>query len=397
MSKERVIPFKVDYYDITGNHLSALVLVQLEYWQPKAFNGWISKTEKEWKQELRITYKMLQRIQDNLVELGFIDVKQAMYKDRKTTHYRVNTATIKAAIEALNPNPVLTKGQLDERSTLPKVDITKGQPIDLPKVNSSIDERSVLYTESITESITENKKTETSSVVPDGLFKSDKLKELAEQAIGKNEQAKPKSKKPKEPTDPLTAEIHKYVCESYDYLKKWHDDKYESPMLSYDKDFKNLKGTFRKLIEGSSNFAEAKRVTPEKCFNGVKYFVDNFDKLDSFHQRKFNLNYIATNWDELKKSIQSYQAPVAKPNTFDPPPVVSVKLPSIYNGVPLPIGIEVGQFRELSKDVYREKVMEGIIDDTNTSLTDFMQAYQYELRKLLPEQLKQILNDYGIV
>jgi hypothetical protein len=41
--------------------------------------------------------------------------------------------------------------------------------------------------------------------------------------------------------------------------------------------------------------------------------------------------------------------------------------------------------------------MEGIIDDANTSLTDFMQHYQYELRKLSPEQLKELLNDYGII
>jgi hypothetical protein len=396
MAKERVIPFKVEYYDITGNHLSALVLVQLEYWQPKAFNGWISKTESEWKQELRVSYKMLQRVQADLVNLGFIQVKQAMYKDRKTTHYKVNLEAVKEAIYALNPNSVLTKGQLDERSTLPKVDITKGQPIDLPKVNSSIDERSVLYTESITESITENKKTETSSVVPDGLFKSDKLKELAEQAISKNEQAKPKSKKPKEPTDPLTAEIHKYVCESYDYLKKWHDDKYESPMLSYDKDFKNLKGTFRKLIEGSSNFAEAKRVTPEKCFNGVKYFVDNFDKLDSFHQRKFSLNYIATNWDELKKSIQAYQAPVPKQNLNEPIKYVHKRLPEYYNGYTLPFGITAMQFEKLARFVYREKVIEGEIDENIFTVSTFYDPFRNELHKLTEEQINQLLKDYEL-
>jgi hypothetical protein len=395
MSKERVIPFKVDYYDITGNHLSALVLVQLEYWQPKAFNGWISKTEKEWKQELRVTYKMLQRIQDNLVQLGFIDVKQAMYKDRKTTHYRVNTATIKAAIEALNPNSVLTKGQLDERSTLPKVDITKGQPIDLPKVNSSIDERSVLYTESITESITDTSSTEINSVPPD-LFKSDKLKELAEQAIGKNEQAKPKSKKQKEPTDELTAEIHKYVCESHDYLKKWHDAKYESPMLTYDKDFKNLKDTFRKLIEGSVNFEEAKRITAQKCFNGVKYFVDNFDKLDSFDQKKFSLNHIATNWKALKESIQKYKAPVTNHNSSQPVPSVQRRLPQYYDGYTLPLGITAMQFEALAEIVMRESIMEGLIDE-QIRLSAFCAKYRIELHKLTEQELTQLLKDYEII
>jgi hypothetical protein len=390
MSKERVIPFKVDYYDITGNHLSALVLVQLEYWQPKAFNGWISKTEKEWKQELRVTYKMLQRIQDNLVQLGFIDVKQAMYKDRKTTHYRVNTATIKAAIEALNPNSVLTKGQLDERSTLPKVDITKGEPIDLPKVNSSIDERSVLYTESITESITENKETETSSVVPDDLFKSDKLKELAEQAIGKNEQAKPKSKKQKEETDELTAEIHKYVMQSSDYFIDWFKDKYATPPNIQTKDIVNLKKTFRSVM------AKDKTLTPERCFKGVQYFIANFDKFDNYTKKKFSINHIATNWDELVKAVKDYKAPVTKPNSSQPVPSVQRRLPQYYDGYTLPLGITAMQFEALAEIVMRESIMEGLIDE-QIRLSAFCAKYRIELHKLTEQELTQLLKDYEII
>jgi hypothetical protein len=232
--------------------------------------------------------------------------------------------------------------------------------------------------------------------VPDGLFKFDRLKELAEQAIGKNEQAKPKSKKQKEPTDELTAEIHKYVCEAHDYLKKWHDAKYESPMLTYDKDFKNLKGTFRKLIEGSVNFAEAKRVTAEKCFNGVKYFVNNFDKLDSFHQRKFSLNYIATNWDELKKSIQAYQAPVPKQNLNEPIKYVHKRLPEYYNGYTLPFGITAMQFEKLARFVYREKVIEGEIDENIFTVSTFYDPFRNELHKLTEEQINQLLKDYEL-
>lgn len=396
--KEPLPSYSPTLYRITGGKGEAVALAQLIYKCAKSNWGTVRMSSTDWANELGLTRNEFENLNDciNLLELG--TAVKCQIGTIKKIAYTLNEQAIKDALK--NPYVEYSTCRKQRINTLNStyqyvennVSTSTKQRINTPKTTYIKDIKSNKTKEDIKEPLTE-----TSSVVPDGLFKSDKLKELAEQAIGKNEQAKPKSKKPKEPTDPLTAEIHKYVCESYDYLKKWHDDKYESPMLSYDKDFKNLKGTFRKLIEGSSNFAEAKRVTPEKCFNGVKYFVDNFDKLDSFHQRKFNLNYIATNWDELKKSIQSYQAPVAKPNTFDPPPVVSVKLPSIYNGVPLPIGIEVGQFRELSKDVYREKVMEGIIDDTNTSLTDFMQAYQYELRKLLPEQLKQILNDYGIV
>jgi hypothetical protein len=396
MEQNKVTPFRMEYSDITGDNNSALFLAQLEYWQGIKGNDWVVKSVTDWWNELRLTPKQVKRIKAELESFGYIETTLVYFKGSLTTGYCFKKDAVQKALSnGFNAYSTEPKGT-STKSTDTKGTSTLGTTPQEPKVLLHDNLRDYSITENTTENTTDTSSTEINSVPPD-LFKSDKLKELAEQAISKNEQAKPKSKKQKEPTDELTAEIHKYVCESHDYLKKWHEAKYESPMLTYDKDFKNLKDTFRKLIEGSVNFEEAKRITAQKCFNGVKYFVDNFDKLDSFDQKKFSLNHIATNWKALKESIQKYKAPVTKPNTFEPPPVVSVKLPSIYNGVPLPIGIEVGQFRELSKEVYRDKVMEGIINDANTSLTDFMQAYQYELRKLSPEQLKELLNDYGII
>jgi hypothetical protein len=396
--KEPLPSYSPTLYRITGGKGEAVALAQLIYKCANSNWGTVRMSSSDWAAELQLSRREFENLNNCITTLclGTIEVVYIGYvKKLAYTLYK------QAIIEALKDGNVIYDVRNKLRIVTSEVthsNVTNDVPIrnKLRTYTSEVTHIKEIKSNKSNEEIKEPL-TETSSVVPDGLFKFDRLKELAEQAIGKNEQAKPKNKKPKEPTDELTAEIHKYVCEAHDYLKKWHEAKYESPMLTYDKDFKNLKDTFRKLIEGSVNFEEAKRITAQKCFNGVKYFVDNFDKLDSFDQKKFSLNHIATNWKALKESIQKYKAPVAKPNTFDTPPVVSVKLPSIYNGVPLPIGIEVGQFRELSKEVYRDKVMEGIIDDANTSLIDFMQAYQYELRKLSPEQLKQLLNDYGII
>jgi hypothetical protein len=405
MSKERVIPFKVDYYDITGNHLSALVLVQLEYWQPKAFNGWISKKEEEWKQELRITYKMLQRIQDNLIELGFIDVKQAMYNGRKTTHYRVNSAAITNAIQALKDKSELTKGKLDERSTSPKVNITKGELIDLLKVNSSIDQRSVLYTESTTESTTENKKdenlTETSSVFP-RLMNNDFMQQALEASVVKNQSAPSKPKKVKEPTDELTAEIHKYSNLSYEFFKEWYEKNHDTVLLDRDIDFINLKKTFRKLIKNSALKDEGKRFTPEKCYNGVKYIIENFSLLGSYHRNNISLNHIATNWNVIINEIKDKKN---KPtNNSQGQPVQAIKTEPVnpdttrerYMGRLLPYGTTYPSYSDLARAIFNhKKETEGY--QTNLSISQWKWDVLYpEIKDYSLEQINQLKKKYNV-
>jgi len=384
MSKEKVVPFKVDYYDITGNHLSALVLVQLEYWQPKAANGWISKKEEEWKQELRITYKMLQRIQDNLIQLGFIDVKQAMYSGRKTTHYRVNSAAINKAIEALKANPVLTKGKLDERSILPKVNITKGELIDLPKVSSSIDERSVLYTESITENITDTSSTEINSVMP----YSDFLKKEIEERTEKNKGAAPKSKPLKE-LSPLDKEIDVKIKDIGTRFKTWYlsNKKIVYPYKRHD--FVNLTGMFRDLCNNNG-------YTPDKVVEDITKIVTNYKKLSVFNQNNFSLNLIATKYNVLLSEIDTYKEPVERKNFNEPVPHVQRRLPEYYDGYTLPLGITAMQFEALAETVMRESIMDGLVDE-QIRLSGFCAKYRIELHKLTEQDLIQLLKDYEII
>jgi hypothetical protein len=389
MSKEKVIPFKVDYYDITGNHLSALVLVQLEYWQPKAFNGWISKKEEEWKQELRITYKMLQRIQDNLIKLGFIDVKQAMYSGRKTTHYRVNTAAITNAIEALKANPVLTKGKLDKRSILPKVNITKGELIDLPKVSSSIDQRSVLYTESTTESTTDTSFTDIKSVV-DGLVKSEFMKKEMAEKTERNKAAAPKPKKPKEELSAIDKQIAEKVKYIADNFKLWHDKNKGVVYLHKDSDFVQLTKLFKQLCKKEG-------YTTDQVIADLNLIVSKFDKLPHFYQSNLNLTYIATNYQKLLLEIKNPKpTATTKPNYNTPVAHINNRLPEYYDGYKLPLGITAMQFEQLATMVMRENIIEGLIDE-NMRLSGFCQKYRLQLHQLTEQQLTQLLNDYEVI
>lgn len=390
MAKDRVIPFKVEYYDITGNHLSALVLVQLEYWQPKAFNGWISKTEDELKDELRVSYRMLQRVQADLVNLGFIQVKQMHFKGKKTTHYRVDTVAVKDAIEALNTDSELTKGQVNQRVNQPKVKLTKGKDRKLLKVNLGIDERSTLYTESTTESTTDTTSTEINSVPQ--LFKSDLMQDALVKAIDKNQEAKPKAKKEKKELSPLDKEIAEKVKSIVDGFTKWHLENKGEPYLSTKLDFINLTKLFKKLNNTAG-------YTPEQTIEKLRVIFKNYDKLSVFSKNNFTVNYLATKHNILLSEIESYKAPVQKRNFNEPVPFVPAIKEKIdyYNTMPLPVGLSDEVFRELGEAVYREKVMDEEVDPKQISGSQFTEMLYRQIRNLPYQEIHKILENYGIV
>ena len=292
MSKERVIPFKVDYFDLTGNHLSALVLVQLEYWQPKAFNGWISKTEDEWKDELRITYKMLQRIQADLVNLGFIQVKQMHFKGKKTTHYRVDAGAVKAAIEALNTDIESTKGQVNQRVNQPKVKLTKGKDTkltkgkdrNLPKGNLGIDKRSTLYTESTTESTAEStlKVAETSSA------------QLPLFNLPLVEEKKATTKSPKQPKEkaPPAPPKHLHFQEFKKSYLDWYEKKFGMAHTFKPKDA----GILSNLIDSLKQITKSDEATALITFQAM---LTNWDELKPYNRSKPQLNLILANLNSI--------------------------------------------------------------------------------------------------
>jgi hypothetical protein len=395
MKKDYCTPFRVPYSDITGDNNSALFLAQLEYWQGIKGDGYVVKSATDWWNELRLSHTQVKRIKAELESLGYIETTLIYYKGSNTTGYRfVKDAVQKALIDGLDLYYTGTK-PTGTKPTGTKPTGTKDASAQAEKMLVHPQETYHSITETTTETTTETYSAETSSAVAK-VLKTEFMQKAAEEAIQRGEPAKTRAKKPKGQTDPLTSEIHKYTCEADAFLKQWYFDKYQTPLISYDKDFVNIKKTFRKLIDGSANFEEKKRLTPERCFLGVQYILKNFDKLNDFDRKKISLNHIATNWSTLITTIQDYQPPVQKQNFNEPVAPVHTKLPEFYNGYALPMGISTMQFEKLGELVYRDKIMEGLIDESFMSVYEFLEKYRGELKKITTEQLNQLMKDYEI-
>jgi hypothetical protein len=224
--------------------------------------------------------------------------------------------------------------------------------------------------------------------VPPDLFKSDKLKELAEQAIGKNEQAKPKSK-PKKELSPLDKEIAVKIQEVGKRFIKWYEDYKKIAYVSKRYEFSNLTDLFKQLCNN-------KGYTPDMVVKDIEKIVNGYKKLKEFSQNNFSLNLIATKYNVLLSEIDNYQPPVERKNFNEPVAPVHTKLPEFYNGYALPMGISTMQFEKLGELVYRDKIMEGLIDESFMSVYEFLEKYRGELKKITTEQLNQLMKDYEI-
>jgi hypothetical protein len=401
MTKDHCTPFRVPYSDITGDNNSALFLAQLEYWQGIKGNDWVAKSVTDWWNELRLSKKQVARIKAELESLGYIETCLLFFKGSQTTGYCFKKDAVQKALSdgfnAYDKDTIVPKGHDAKRAPSPKGTMPKGNYAPSPKVTMHSTQREPSITENTTENTTDILSDEKISSVPDSLVKTDFMKRALLEGIEKNEQAKPKSKKPKEPTDPLTSEIHKYTCEADAFLKQWYLDKYQTPLISYDKDFVNIKKTFRKLIDGSANLEEKKRLTPERCFLGVQYILENFDKLNDFDRKKISLNHIATNWSTLITTIQDYKAPVQKQNFNEPVAHTVVKKVhrDTFNGHWLPVGIGKYQFIDLAKLIAQDKIMNGELPDTFNPY-DFTEYLLPTIKDYTPEQVKALLNEYDV-
>jgi hypothetical protein len=79
---------------VDGNYLAAALIVQIAYWSEikknATGNSWFYKTDEEWFEELRIKSKTLQRLRNELVGRGFINVKRKRLRNGITiNHYKI--------------------------------------------------------------------------------------------------------------------------------------------------------------------------------------------------------------------------------------------------------------------------------------------------------------------
>jgi hypothetical protein len=131
----------------------------------------------------------------------------------------------------------------------------------------------------------------------------------------------------------------------------------------------------------------------------VQYFIANFDKFDNYTKKKFSINHIATNWDELVKAVKDYKPPVERKNFNEPVafvPAVKEKI-EYYNTMPLPVGLTDDAFRELGEAIYREKIMDGEVDPKEIGISQFTEIIYKQVRAINQQQLQNLLDTYGIV
>jgi hypothetical protein len=392
MSKDHCTPFRVPYSDITGDNNSALFLAQLEYWQGIKGNDWVAKSVTDWWNELRLSKKQVARIKAELESLGYIETCLLFFKGSQTTGYCFKKDAVQKALSdgfnAYDKDTIVPKGHDAKRAPSPKGTMPKGDYAPSPKVTMHSAQREPSITENTTENTTDILSDEKISSVPDGLFKSDKLKELAEDAIAKGETGKTKSKPKKELSeqDKLIAEQIKNIAERF---KKWYLS-HKKIVYPYKRhDFVNLTSMFKDLCNNNG-------YTIEGVVKEIEKIVNGYDKLSNFSQNNFSLNLIATKYNVLLSEIESYKAPVTKQNYNEPVAPVHTKLPEFYNGYALPMGISTMQFEKLGELVYRDKIMEGLIDESFMSVYEFLEKYRGELKKITTEQLNQLMKDYEI-
>jgi hypothetical protein len=373
-------------YDLTGSHKCALFVAQLLYWEDRNRKlGATAKTAKDWWKEIRLKPADVANCTKRCVELGILEVRLSQFNKVPTLYYKIDKELVMSHCQeiGLSRNSIMKKTDNQEISLsnnlvdlYQEIEETSTKKLDNPII------------ETITENIYKEPLTETSSVVPK-LFNSDVMNQEAAKLTDKNKGAAPKSKPLKELSelDKVIAEKVKEIAERF---KVWYlaNKKIVYPYKRHD--FVNLTGMFKDLCNNNG-------YTPDKVVGDITKIVTNYKKLSTFNQNNFSLNLIATKYNVLLSEIDTYKEPVERKNFGDPVAYVPTRLPAYYNGYPLPLGITYIQFIELGKLVYREKVMEGLIDEPNYSVYKFYDHYQIELKKITEPQLTQILKDYEII
>jgi hypothetical protein len=384
MSKENYTPFRLKYSDITGDNNSALMLAQLEFWDGIKKGGWVVKSVSDWWNELRITPKQVKRIKAELETLGYIETSLVQWNNSQTTAYLFKKQAVEEAVnngfDAYTTHPKSTGALgIGAKSTG-----ALGTGAHSQKVLVHTTKRDASITEITTENTTENTCSEINSLLP----KTDLVKKEMAERIERGEAAKTKPKKPKE-ISPLDKEIAVKIQEVGKRFIKWYEAHKKTPYLSKKQDFINLTATFSQLCN-------KKGYTPDMVVKEIEKIVNGYDKLSNFSQNNFSLNLIATKYNVLLSEIESYKAPVTKQNYNEPVAPVHTKLPEFYNGYALPMGISTMQFEKLGELVYRDKIMEGLIDESFMSVYEFLEKYRGELKKITTEQLNQLMKDYEI-
>lgn len=91
-----VITIHRPFVEFTGSLEAGVMLSQLLYWTPRANNGWIAKTDKDFHDELCLSEYAIRKARTKLIDMGILTTKIKRFNGTPTTHYKLDmNATIR--------------------------------------------------------------------------------------------------------------------------------------------------------------------------------------------------------------------------------------------------------------------------------------------------------------
>lgn len=132
----------VDFFG--GDYESAIMLEQLLYWTPRATipGGWISKSDKEWRDEIYLSRHQIKRVRELFISYGFLETKVKRYNSVPTMHYRIVMAKLE---------------HYWNRFAVAKVRFNENDRSEMTKTSERNDENVSSLTESTTENTSEKR------------------------------------------------------------------------------------------------------------------------------------------------------------------------------------------------------------------------------------------------
>lgn len=101
--RDFIIAVPRSFIEIAGDSDTALLLAQLDYWSLRCTNpdGWVYKSHADWKQELGLSRRLVDRARRKLVALGLIEQTCRLVRGRRIMHFRINREALREALRAI--------------------------------------------------------------------------------------------------------------------------------------------------------------------------------------------------------------------------------------------------------------------------------------------------------
>ena len=100
LADKKKVTIPRSFMRLTGDIETAAFLSQLIYWSDKGKrqDGWIYKSDKEWKEELFISRYAIRKARKKLKDMGILETRIKRANGSPTVHYKLNGKELFAAL-----------------------------------------------------------------------------------------------------------------------------------------------------------------------------------------------------------------------------------------------------------------------------------------------------------